>query len=65
MRAHGGGKGIEERKEVRWVWMGRNRLGVLGLGFELDVEAAFSSHGKLKGMARSFMFRVDDGGGRR
>jgi hypothetical protein len=60
MRAHvggmGRGKGREERKEVRWVSMGRNGLWVLGLlglglGFEDDVEAGFFSHGKLKGMS--------------
>jgi hypothetical protein len=47
----GRGKGREERKEVRWVWMGRNGLRALGLGFVVDVEAGFLSHGKLKAMA--------------
>lgn len=48
------GRGREERKEVRWVWMGRKGfglLGLLGLGFGVDLEAALLSHGKSKGMA--------------
>ena len=48
------GRGREDRKEVRWVWMGRKGFGLLGLlrlGFGVEVEAALLSHGKSKGMA--------------
>lgn len=70
MRAQGGGggraRGREERKEVTWVWMGRNGLGKRGLGFVSRLEVpsvvvGFLSHGNWnrKGMAATVA-----GGGR-
>uniref|UniRef100_A0A0A9F3H8 Uncharacterized protein n=1 Tax=Arundo donax TaxID=35708 RepID=A0A0A9F3H8_ARUDO len=62
MRAQGGGggraRGREERKEVRWAWMGRKGLGMRRIGLKLGSEVlaaavVFLNHGNWnwKGMA--------------